>query len=95
MVAVATGAAQVGGILEPIDGIEPSDEVIDGSAITQFQAPADASDLAIHGFAARDSMAGAAAREQILEFVNTALFDGRSRIAAPPSCPASGCAFGD
>jgi len=93
MVAVATGAAHVGGVLEPIEGIELADEVIDGSAITQFWAP-DGDMFEVHGFAARDSMAGIAAREQILEFVTTGLFEGRSRIVAPSSCPASGCDFG-
>lgn len=94
MVAVATRAVAVGGVLEPIEGVEVAPgEVIDASAITQFRAPpGDMFD--VHGFAARGSMAGVAAREQILRFVTTALFEERSVIAPPPSCPASGCDFG-
>ncbi|MCB9597033.1 MAG: hypothetical protein H6719_30195 [Sandaracinaceae bacterium] len=94
MVAVTTGSVQVGGVLVPIEGVPTtSEEVVDASAITQFQAPpGDMFD--VHGFAARGSMAGVAAREQILRFVTTALFEGHSVIAPPPSCPAAGCDFG-
>lgn len=90
MAALAAGAAHVGGILEPIVGIAPAEEVIEGSGITQFRTTGSIFD--IHGFAATDSPAGAAAREQILEFISTA-FAGSSRIAPPPSCPAAGCDF--
>ncbi len=96
MVAVATGAVHVGGVLEPIEGVAPTaeDEILDASAITQFRAPpGDMFD--VHGFAARGSMAGAAAREQILRFVTSALFEEHAVIVAPPSCPPSGCDFGE
>jgi len=94
MVAVATGALHVGGVLEPIEGVEPAAEVIDGSGITQFQAPPGGGRFDAHGFAARDNPAGVAAREQIFRFVQSALFEGRSVIEPPPSCPAAGCDFG-
>jgi len=93
MVAVATGAAHVGGILEPIAGVDRADEVIDASGITQFQAPEGGGRFDVHGFAARDNPAGVAAREQIFRFVESGLFDGRSVIEPPPSCPADGCDF--
>lgn len=94
MVAVTTGAVAVGGILQPIEGVAPAAEaeVIDASAITQFRAPPGGM-FDIHGFAARDTPAGVAAREQILEFVTTALFEERSVIAPPASCP-DGCDYG-
>ena len=90
MAALAAGAAHVGGILEPIVGIAPAEEVIEGSGITQFRTTGSVYD--IHGFAATDAPAGVAAREQILEFIGTA-YAGSSRIAPPPSCPTSGCDF--
>ncbi|HJL20367.1 MAG TPA: hypothetical protein RMH99_32165 [Sandaracinaceae bacterium LLY-WYZ-13_1] len=91
MVAVAAGARHVGGVLEPIVGVEPADEVIEGSGITQFRAPP-GDELAVHGFADRDTPAGEAARAQIFEFV-TSVYAGEARIAPPASCP-EGCDFG-
>ena len=90
--AITAGAGQVGGVLEPILGVAPlTAPVVGASALTQFRAPpGDVFD--VHGFAARDSAAGVAAREQILEFVSSALA-GEARIITPPSCPQS-CDFG-
>lgn len=90
MVAVAVGARHVGGVLEPIEGLDPADEVIEGSGITQFLAP-EGGRFDVHGFAARDNPAGEAARQQIVEFVRSALA-GESRIAPPEACP-TGCDY--
>lgn len=91
MVAVTAGARAVGGVLEPIHGVEPADQVIEGSGITQFRSP-DTDALDIHGFAIRNTPAGHAAREQILLFLESA-WAGESIIAPPSSCPESGCDF--
>lgn len=91
MVAATTGARLVGGVLEPIVGIETADEVIDGTGLTQFRTP-ETGTFQIHGFADRDTPAGDAAREQILAFLQSA-WAGESHITPPPSCPASGCDF--
>jgi hypothetical protein len=91
MVAIAAGARHVGGVLEAIPGVEPADEVIEGSGITQFRAPPGGM-FEVHGFAARDTPAGEAARAQIFEFLTSALA-GESHIVPPPSCP-DGCDFG-
>jgi len=91
MVARTVGARHVGGVLEPIAGITTAPEVIDGSGITQFRSP-DTEELDVHGFAARDTPAGDAAREQILRFLETA-WAGESVISPPSTCPESGCDF--
>ena len=83
--AVAVGARHVGGVLEPIVGVSPADEVVGGSGLTQFRVPA-GDRFAVHGFAARDTPAGVAAREQMLAFVRS-VRAGAAVIAPPPSCP--------
>lgn len=91
MVAVTAGARHVGGVLEPILGVETAPEVVEGSGITQFRTP-ETDDLDVHGFANRDTDAGAAARAQILRFLETA-WAGESVIAPPEICPEAGCDF--
>jgi hypothetical protein len=91
MVAVTVGARHVGGVLQAIPGIEPAAEVIDGSAITQYRT-AEEGIFEVHGFAGRDAPAGRAAREQILDFLESA-WSGASRIRPPSMCPAAGCDF--
>jgi hypothetical protein len=91
MVAVTVGARHVGGILEPIPGVEPVDEVVDASAITQYRTGEEGV-FEVHGFAGRNAPAGEAAREQILEFLESA-WAGSSRIRAPSMCPSAGCDF--
>src|SRR5690606_1530557 len=94
MVAVVAGARHVGGVLEPIAGVEPAAaEVVESSAITQFRSP-DTEELDVHGFANRDTRAGEAARAQIFEFLQSA-WAGESVIAPPAACPPSGCDFAD
>ena len=91
MVAIVTGAQQVGEVLAPISGVERVDECIDQSCITQYRTTAEGA-FDIHGFAARDRPAGRAAREQTSEYLSTAM-EGRSRIVAPSLCPAENCDF--
>jgi len=90
-VAKTTGASQVGAVLDPIEGVSTSVEVVDASALTQFKV-VQTSDLDVHGFAARDTPAGIAAREQIRAFV-ASVFAGRPRIALPPGCVGGSCDF--
>lgn len=85
MVAVSVGAAQVGVVLEPISGLEARDVVVGGSGITQFRVPDGSEPLEIHGFGARGSPAGVAAREQITAFLRSVLA-GEPRIEAPTAC---------
>jgi hypothetical protein len=44
--------------------------------------------LEIHGFAARDTPAGAAAREQITDFIRS-VWSGAPRITVPAGCRAN------
>lgn len=90
-VATVTGAALVGKVLVPIDGLETADKVSDGSGITQYRV-AETEPLDIHGFAAKGTPAGAAAREQIRAFVNS-VYAGAPLIEVPPGCPGGSCDF--
>lgn len=91
MVAIAAGAQHVGGVLEPIVGVPMAAEVVDGSAITQFRTSEEGL-YEVHGFTVRNTPAGAAAREQLMSFLESA-WAGESIIAPPSTCPASGCDF--
>lgn len=91
MVAVTAGARHVGAVLEAIPGVEPIDEVIEGSAITQYRTSEEGV-FEVHGFGARDSPAGEAAREQIFEFLESA-WSGRARIRVPSLCREGSCDF--
>jgi hypothetical protein len=92
-VALTTSAVQLGKVLVPIAGVTPATDAIDTSALTQFRVTA-ATALDVHGFAAKDTSAGAAAREQIRAFVATVLA-GTPRITVPAGCPAGNCDFGE
>jgi hypothetical protein len=92
MVVRTANAMMVGAAIDPIPGIESRAEVIEGSAITQFRTDA-TGEFAVHGFADGDGPAGEAAREQILQFLETT-WAGSSRITVPSSCPESLCDFG-
>jgi hypothetical protein len=89
---------QVGAVIVPIDGVAP---VAGGggatrTAITQFRVPSTVtSALDIHGFAAKGSPAGVAAREQIAAFLRS-VWAGAPRIDLPPTCaarPTRSCDF--
>jgi hypothetical protein len=90
-VALTTSAVQLGKVLVPIAGVSPANEAIDASALTQYHVTA-ATALDVHGFAAKDTPAGAAAREQIRAFVATVLA-GAPRITVPAGCTGGSCDF--
>jgi hypothetical protein len=91
----AVGATQLGAVLREVPGLPHADEVVGKSGYTQFGAPG-TTPLSIHGFAARDGVAGDAAREQIFSFISSVL-DGAPRITLPKACrdntPAGSCDF--
>jgi pimeloyl-ACP methyl ester carboxylesterase len=96
-VARATGAVQLGAVLAKVEGVEAlpvssGAEIVDGSGFTQYRVKDGASDYDVHGFAARDTPAGAAAREQIRAFV-ASVFAGRPRITLPVGCADGSCDF--
>ncbi|MEZ4406557.1 MAG: hypothetical protein R3A52_08790 [Polyangiales bacterium] len=95
--AAAVGAAQVGAVIVPVVGAPAVASVDGGNALTQFRVPASVTGaLNIHGFAAGDSIAGVAAREQIEAFVRS-VWAGAPRVEVPPTCrantPANSCDF--
>ncbi|MGZ3475732.1 MAG: hypothetical protein ACXWUG_16745, partial [Polyangiales bacterium] len=90
-VARTTGVVQIGAVLEAIDGIGTATEANDASALTQFEVK-QTSDLDVHGFAARDTPAGLAARDQIRAFI-ASVFAGKSHITVPPGCTGGSCDF--
>jgi len=89
--AVSVGAVQVGGVLAPIFGVQPANEAINQSAITQYRVAA-TDKFEIHGFAARNAPAGRAAREQITDFFES-IEQGVARITVPASCAGGSCDF--
>jgi hypothetical protein len=97
MVAVSSGATQVGVVLDPLLGLPQANQTSGHTAITQYKVPASVtSDYGIHGFAAGDSVAGVAAREQISRFITSAWNEGTPVIEVPPTClarPSGTCDF--
>ena len=91
MAAVVTEAAHVGKPLSPIWGLPERDAVQGASGITQYRVP-DGAPLEVHGFASRNTPAGEAAREQIREFLKTALA-GTPTIVVPSGCANGNCDF--
>lgn len=94
MVAVVTGAKQVGAVLVPIAAKIPlATEVEGGSAITQYRVTSkDPYD--VHGFAAEDTPAGNAARQQIVDFTSAIWTTGKAKITVPAGCASGSCDFG-
>jgi hypothetical protein len=93
--AASSKAVQLGAVLEPIVGVPAVQGPVTRSAITQFRVPASETGLSIHGFAARGSPAGVAARQQISAFI-TSVWAGTPRIALPEACasrPGQSCDF--
>lgn len=90
-VAKTVGAVQIGAVLSPIEGLSTATGGVDASAFIQFKVP-ETSDLDVHGFAARDTPAGIAARDQIRAFV-ASVFAGSPRIVVPPGCLGGSCDF--
>ncbi len=89
LVAECLGAVQVGSVLDPLPGLDAGTEVTDATGMTQFRVPKDVTaDLSIHGFAAGDSIAGVAAREQISDFL-VSVWAGAPKITVPATCMAN------
>lgn len=86
--AAALRAQQVGPPLRPIESVEAAEDdlVIDGVGITQYAVP-DEGPFQVHGFAARDTLAGEAAMEQIFGFMRSG-WAGEARIEFPEGCSA-------
>lgn len=86
LLASALGAQFVGPALRDIPALTSAanDEVINGIGITQYRVP-DTEPLHIHGFAARDTPAGAAAMEQIFGFMHSG-WEGDALIQFPDGC---------
>jgi hypothetical protein len=90
-VTLATGAVQVGAVLAPIPGVVKANGPVGQSALTQYHVP-DKAPLDIHGFAAKDTPAGTAARAQIQSFVESVLA-GKPQIDVPAGCVGGSCDF--
>ena len=97
ILAIALGAPLVGPPLEPIVGVDEVDSVTEGHGMTQYKVP-DGSVYDIHGFAARSTLAGDAAMEQIFGFIRS-YWDGEAQITFPEGCsevtPAGDCDFSE
>jgi hypothetical protein len=91
LAAVTTGAAAVGKVLVPILGVKPVAEAVNQSGITQYHV-ADTAPFDIHGFAARDTPAGIAARDQITSFVQS-VWAGAPVVKVPVGCVGGSCDF--
>lgn len=85
ILAASLGAVQLDPSLEDIVDLQHSaGPVLGATAIEQYRVP-DTGAYDVHGFAARDTLAGAAALEQILGFMTSAL-EGQASIAHPQGC---------
>lgn len=99
MVATVTRARQLGAALSPVFGVTPqaNGEVLNGVAFTQFRVPSRVTGAYdVHGFGARDTIAGDAAREQIFAFIQS-VWNGMPRSLTPSYCvvnmPMNSCDF--
>ena len=91
-VAASSHAVQLGTVIVPIVGVNAAASAT-GTALTQYRVPSTVTDaLDIHGFAAKDSPAGVAARQQISAFI-TSVWAGAPQIVVPPGCPNGNCDF--
>ncbi len=85
ILAGSLGATQIDPSLEDIVDLEHSEGPVEGAtALEQFRVP-DTGAYDVHGFAARDTLAGDAALEQILGFMTSALA-GEPSIVHPSGC---------
>lgn len=93
--AASSHAVQLGAVLDPIVGVPQVEGPVRRSAITQFRVPTSEKGLAIHGFAAKGSAAGVAARQQISAFISS-VWAGSPQISLPTACetrPGKSCDF--
>ena len=94
LLANALGATQFSPVLEDVYGLEVTDGAVTvGAALQQFHVP-DTGPYDVHGFAARDTEAGAAALEQMTGLLES-YWAGSATVSAPESCVSFGCDFGD
>ena len=97
ILAIALGAPLVGPAIEDIVGIESVDKVSGGHGMTQYKVPPGGV-YDIHGFAARSTLAGDAAMEQIFAFIQS-YWAGNPEITFPEGCseltPAGDCDFSE
>jgi pimeloyl-ACP methyl ester carboxylesterase len=95
MVAEVLDAAHVGPVLVPIVGRPQLERTVERSGLTQYHVVSNSA-LEVHGFAAQDTPAAAAAQEQILGFVEGA-WAGSATIEFPSGCtmgtPDGSCDF--
>lgn len=96
LLANAFGAVHLEPVLEPIHGLTVLDgTATGGAAIEQFRVP-DTGQYDVHGFAARETPAGEAAREQMLGFLLSA-WAGAPEMSHPSGCsevtPDGSCDF--
>lgn len=84
ILANAMGASTVGPMISPVYGLPAAETVVNGVGLTQFRVP-DTGPFDVHGFAARDTPAGAAAMEQIFSFMLSA-WEGSPTVEFPESC---------
>lgn len=85
LLAAAFDATVIEPDLVPVYGLETTTGAVTaGASLTQYRVP-DTGQYDVHGFAARDTPAGEAAREQILEFLTTA-WDGAPQMTLPDGC---------
>jgi hypothetical protein len=97
LVAASVQAVQLGAVLAPVEGATHTDDPVSQNALTQYRVPQTVTAyLDIHGFAARDTPAGVAARAQITAFISS-VWRGAGQIALPDACvtntPARSCDF--
>ncbi|UJR85797.1 hypothetical protein [Sandaracinus amylolyticus] len=91
MAARVLDATMIGEPIVPIAGLQGATTIAGASAITQYRVPGtDALD--IHGFAAEDTPAAAAARAQIIGFVESA-WAGEASVVVPEACEGGICDF--
>lgn len=89
LLARSLNAVQLEPMLEPIVGLESTDQVVQsGATLEQFWV-ADTGPYDVHGFAARNTIAGDAALEQILVFAQDA-WEGSTPMAHPQLCITDG-----
>ncbi len=97
LAAASANATQVGAVLAELPNAPRASEVTSGCALTQFRVPSTiVGPYNVHGFAARDTIAGRAAREQIVGFIRSH-WAGAMRVTVPTACqmntPAGSCDF--
>lgn len=97
LVATSVDAVHVGVPLYEVVGLDKGDTAVGRSGLTQYNVAYEGADInAVHGFTARDNIAGAAAQKQFIDFA-ISLWAGAPLITVPQGCldlgPLVGCDF--